>query len=67
MVVPILWWQAVRGSNARRLRSAGSAGAWVCMADGSVRFLPESISREELEALLTIAGAEPVDLNNLAR
>ena len=42
-------------------------GAWVCMADGSVRFLPESISREELEALLTIAGAEPVDPDNLDR
>ncbi len=37
-------------------------GAMVVRADGSVQFLPNSISADELKALLTIAGGEIVEI-----
>ena len=49
------------------ISSAHPGGANVAWADGSVQFLPESMRRGDLKALLTIAGEELVDLNNLAR
>jgi hypothetical protein len=43
-----------------RGRSLGCNGA---MADGSVRFLPESVASPLLEALVTVAGGEEIDSN----
>jgi hypothetical protein len=33
-------------------------GAWVAMADGSVRWLSDSVEPEIIEAMSTIAGGE---------
>ncbi len=39
-----------------------SRGAWVGMADGQIRFLPQDTPPETLKAMLTIAGGEKVTL-----
>ncbi|MFH1924559.1 MAG: H-X9-DG-CTERM domain-containing protein [Planctomycetota bacterium] len=45
------------------MSSVHKGGANVCFADVSVRFLPETLSRQQLEALLTIATGESIDPN----
>ena len=42
----------------RQFGGAHSAGALVAFADGSVRFLPDRIDPNILEAIATIAGSE---------
>jgi hypothetical protein len=44
-------------------RSVG--GAHAVFADGSIRFLPETISRETLRAMLTYDGGETIDWSEL--
>lgn len=56
--------QAVVGVNKDRqvgISSNHSGGANVSFVDGSVRYLPESVSPAALKALLTIAGGETVE------
>jgi len=58
--------QMVPGVNPKAgqgISSLHKGGANVCFADVSVRFLPETLSRQQLEALLTIAGGESIDPN----
>ena len=38
-------------------------GTYAIMADGTVRFIPETIADEAFKALCTIAGGEKVDLD----
>ncbi len=57
----------VNSEAGQGISCAHPGGANVAFADGSGRFLPEGVSREELRALLTIAGGEPMDPDNLAR
>lgn len=49
-----------QGPRGRNLSSGHGRGANVAMADGSVHFLPETTSVEQLDALLSAAGGEPV-------
>ncbi len=55
--------QMARGINPKSgqgISSVHPGGAQVCLPDGSVWFLRETIRPEDLHALLTIAGGEPV-------
>ncbi|MGE0761564.1 MAG: DUF1559 domain-containing protein [Pirellulaceae bacterium] len=70
--------EALRGINATggptiSSEHAGSSspshpfpGAWVGMADGSVRFLHSTLDRDTLRALLTVDGDETIDWSVLA-
>ena len=42
------------------IRSQHPGGSNVVFGDGSVRFLPDTISEAELEGMTTIAGGEQV-------
>jgi hypothetical protein len=44
----------------------GKRGTFAVMADGRVRFIPETIADKEFQALCTIAGGEDVDVDKLA-
>jgi hypothetical protein len=44
----------------------GQRGTFAIMADGRVRFLAETISDKDFQALCTIAGGETVDLDKVA-
>lgn len=57
--------QAVVGVNKDRhvgISSNHSGGANVSFVDGSVRYLPESVSPATLRAFLTIAGGEKIEM-----
>jgi Protein of unknown function (DUF1559) len=44
----------------------GKRGTFAVMADGKVRFIPETISDKDFQALCTIAGGETVDVDKVA-
>jgi hypothetical protein len=44
----------------------GKRGTFAVMADGKVRFIPETISDADFQALCTIAGGETVDVDKVA-
>ncbi|WDI42117.1 DUF1559 domain-containing protein [Bremerella sp. P1] len=58
------WWlvvwheQGINESNSNGIYSFHSGGANVVLADGSVRFLPESMDQETLNALVTRGGGD---------
>ena len=52
---------AVNANAGQGISSEHADGANVAFADGHIDFLPDSVSPEELRALLTIAGGEPID------
>jgi len=54
---------SINSRSGRGTSSYHGGGVNVLFADGSVRFLPETVAPETLRALLTIAGGERVDLN----
>lgn len=51
---------AINGDNSAGISSFHPGGVNVCFADGSVHFLTDKISTNELRALVTIAGNESV-------
>ena len=53
---------SINSRSGRGTSSYHGDGVNVLFADGSVRFLPESVAPETLRALLTIAGGERVDV-----
>lgn len=63
------WWlifwqdQGINDSNSNGIYSFHPHGAHTSLADGSVRFLPESIDQETLNALVTRAGGDVVALD----
>ncbi len=57
----------VNSETGQGISSAHPGGANVLFVDGATHFLSETISPEELRALLTIAGGEPVGQGALAR
>ena len=62
--------QALQGVNAAAkpgISSSHSAGANVVFADGSVHFLPNSVPPDLLRSLLTIAGGEVINHQQLDR
>lgn len=71
-------WLAGGGSTVRGVPETGSVKPFVCatyngkrgtfavMADGRVRFVPETISDKDFQALCTIAGGEDVDVDKVA-
>jgi hypothetical protein len=44
----------------------GKRGTFAIMADGKVRFIPETIADKDFQALCTIAGGEQVDVEKVA-
>jgi hypothetical protein len=44
----------------------GRRGTYAIMADGKVRFIPETISDKDFQALCTIAGGEQVEVDKVA-
>jgi len=62
--------QSGLGISSRHRRKGGFfghdvRGAYVLLADGTVRFLPEDTPPETLRALLTIDGGEDVDIHDV--
>jgi prepilin-type processing-associated H-X9-DG protein len=61
-----IWWlvfdhdQSINATNTTGIYSFHNGGANVGMADGSVRFLSETIAQETLNALVTRSGGEIV-------
>ena len=59
-----IWWlvfdhdQAINDTNATGIYSFHSSGANVGLADGSVRFLSETIDQETLNALVTRSAGD---------
>jgi prepilin-type processing-associated H-X9-DG protein len=49
-----------QGSGMGSMHPGGTQGAW---ADGSVRFIPETVDAETLRALITCAGGERVNVD----
>lgn len=62
------WWlvhsdsQAINERNSIGIYSFHTSGAYVAFADGSVRFLSESMDQDTLNTLITRSGGEPVSL-----
>ncbi|PQO33298.1 hypothetical protein C5Y96_10630 [Blastopirellula marina] len=60
----ILWHeQTINESNSNGIYSFHASGANVGLADGSVRFLPETIDQESLNALITRSAGDVVSLD----
>jgi len=63
------WWlvtwheQSINENNANGIYSFHASGANVSLADGSVRFLSESMNQDTLNALLTRSSGEVVSLD----
>lgn len=55
----------VNGPNRTGIQSQHELGAYVVLVDGTVEFVSENASREDLESLSTVAGHDSIDWQRL--